>query len=80
MVIWHEAIRFQAPELRVALLEVSKICDDAKSKSDAKTLFHALGKFEFILGMVIWHDSLFAINAVSKKLQSPSMYINSTLQ
>jgi hypothetical protein len=31
-----KAIRFQAPELRVALLEVGKICDDAKSKSDTK--------------------------------------------
>uniref|UniRef100_A0ACD5TRC2 Uncharacterized protein n=1 Tax=Avena sativa TaxID=4498 RepID=A0ACD5TRC2_AVESA len=30
--------------------------------------------------MVIWHDILFAINAVSKKLQSPSMCVDSTLQ
>jgi hypothetical protein len=30
--------------------------------------------------MVIWHGILFAINVVSKKLQSPSMCINSTLQ
>jgi hypothetical protein len=30
--------------------------------------------------MVIWHDVLFAVNSVSKKLQSPSMCIDSTLQ
>uniref|UniRef100_A0ACD5X6X0 Uncharacterized protein n=1 Tax=Avena sativa TaxID=4498 RepID=A0ACD5X6X0_AVESA len=30
--------------------------------------------------MVIWHDILFAINSVSKKLQSPSMCVDSTLQ
>jgi hypothetical protein len=30
--------------------------------------------------MVIWHEILFAVNGVSKKLQSPSMCIDSTLQ
>jgi hypothetical protein len=29
--------------------------------------------------MVIWYDVLFAINKVSKKLQSAAMYIDSTL-
>ncbi|XP_066361025.1 uncharacterized protein [Miscanthus floridulus] len=38
-----------------------------------KKIFDALGNFEFILGMVIW-------NKVSKKLQSPDMCIDSTLQ
>jgi len=48
-----KAIRYQAPQLRLALSELSKICDDAKSKSDANNLFDALGSFEFLLGMVI---------------------------
>jgi hypothetical protein len=30
--------------------------------------------------MVIWHDILFAVNTVSKKLQSPSMCLDSTIQ
>jgi hypothetical protein len=30
--------------------------------------------------MVIWYDILFNINTVSKKLQSPSMCIDSTLR
>ena len=30
--------------------------------------------------MVIWHDILYSVNIVSKKLQSPSMCIDSTLQ
>jgi len=30
--------------------------------------------------MVIWYDILFVVNVVSKKLQSPFMCINSTLQ
>lgn len=75
-----KAIRYQAPQLRITLSELCKICDDAKSKSDAKKLFDALGSFEFLLGMVIWHDILFAVNMVSKKLQSASMCVDSTLQ
>jgi len=30
--------------------------------------------------MVIWHDILYSVNIVSKKLQSPSMCVDSTLQ
>jgi hypothetical protein len=37
------------------------------------------GTFEFLISMVICHDVLFAINKVSKKLQSLAMYIDSTL-
>jgi hypothetical protein len=33
-----------------------------------------------MLGMVIWHDILFTVNSVSKKLRSPSMCIDATLQ
>ena len=51
-----------------------------KDRSDAKNLYDVLGSFEFILGMVIWHDILYSVNIVSKKLQSPSMCIDSTLQ
>ena len=76
-----KAIRFQAPELRFALLHLSKDKDvESKDRSDAKNLFNVLGTFEFILGMVIWYDILFTVNSVSKKLQSPSMCIDATLQ
>jgi hypothetical protein len=75
------AIRYQAPQLRSALLWLSKDPDtEAKDRSDAKNLYDVLGSFEFILGMVIWHDILYSVNIVSKKLQSPSMCIDSTLQ
>lgn len=76
-----KAIRYQAPQLRLALSELGKICDnDAKSKTDAKNLFDALGSFEFLLGMIIWHDILFVVNSVSKNLQSATMCVDSTLQ
>ena len=75
------AIRYQAPQLRSALSHLQKASDSEPStKSDAKNLFDLLGNFEFILGMVIWHDILFAIDTVSKKLQSASMCIDSALQ
>jgi hypothetical protein len=75
------AIRYQAPQLRAALLALSKDKDaEAKDRSDAKNLYKVLGSFEFIFGMVIWHDILFAVNKVSNKLQSPSMCVESTMQ
>ncbi|PWZ23497.1 Zinc finger MYM-type protein 1 [Zea mays] len=74
------AIRYQAKELRSALFELSHASDvEPKDKSDAKSLFDALGNFEFLLGMVIWHDILYSVNKVSKKLQSPDMCIDSAL-
>ncbi|KAI3729948.1 hypothetical protein L6452_18621 [Arctium lappa] len=75
-----KAIRYQAPQIRSALLELSKACDDAKSKSEAESLVSAIENFEFLLGMVIWYDILFAINMVSKKLQFKSMCINATME
>ena len=76
-----KAIRYQAPQLRSALLELSEDCDtEPKDRSDAKKLYEVLGSFDFIFGMVIWHDILFGVNKVSKKLQSPSMCIESTIQ
>jgi hypothetical protein len=75
------AIRYQAPELRKALLELKRTSnDDAKTKSEAKSLASALEKFEFLLGMVIWHDVLFTVNMVSKKLQSKFVCIDVTLK
>ena len=53
---------------------------EAKDKTDAKNFFDALGRFEFLVGMFIWHDILFAVNKASKMLQSPSMCIESTLK
>ncbi|KAK9664569.1 hypothetical protein RND81_14G052400 [Saponaria officinalis] len=75
-----KAIRFQAPQLKVALSVLYDSCEsDAKSKSEAESLYNALGSFEFLLGMVIWYEILFVINKVSKKLQSKSMCIDTTI-
>ncbi|XP_052621147.1 uncharacterized protein LOC111916696 [Lactuca sativa] len=44
-----KAIRFQAPQIKVALLKLCKACDDPKSKSEAKSLLKSFGKFEFLV-------------------------------
>jgi hypothetical protein len=65
----------------VALLELYECCDnDAKAKSEAESLINALKSFDFLLGMVIWYDILFAINMVSKKLQFKPMCIDATIK
>ena len=75
------AIRYQAGELRSALSELRHASDtDPKDKSDAKNLFDALGRFDFLVGMIIWHDILFAVNKVSKMLQLSTMCIDSALK
>jgi hypothetical protein len=73
-------IKYQAKVLRSTLSELSHAFDiEPKDKSDAKCLFVALGNFEFLLGMVIWHDILYFVNKVSNKVQSPDMCIDFAL-
>lgn len=56
-----KVIRFQGPQIRLALLELHKSCDDAKSKSEAKSLVNALENFEILLGMIILYDIFFPL-------------------
>ena len=75
-----KTIRFQAPQLRKTLLQLSKNCGDPKIKSEAKCLAtYELENYEFLLGMIIWYDVLFAINTVSKSLQSNDMCIDDAI-
>ena len=48
--------------------------------SECQSLVSALENFEFLVGLVIWHDILFSINKVSKKLQSKIVSIDATLK
>ena len=71
------AIKFQIPKVRYALIELSKKFEDPKLKSEVMSLAtHELENFEFLLGMNIWYDILFAVNSVSKILQSKDMHID----
>ena len=59
------------------MTELSKKCEDPKLKSETMSLAtHELEDFEFLLGMNIWYDILFAVNSVSKILQSKDMHID----
>ena len=72
-----KAIKFQAPQIRDALLELAEISENSKIKSEAKCLStYELENFEFLLGMVIWYDILFSVNSVSKNLQKEDMHID----
>ncbi|KAH9755298.1 TTF-type domain-containing protein [Citrus sinensis] len=72
-----KAIRFQTPQIRDALLELAEVSEDPKIKSEAKFLAtYELENFEFLLGMIIWYDILFAVNTVSKSLQKEDMQID----
>ncbi|KAK9053417.1 hypothetical protein SSX86_030051 [Deinandra increscens subsp. villosa] len=75
-----KAIRYQAPEIRDALLALRDDCDDHKIKSEAKCLaLYEFENFEFLVGMIIWYDVLFAINDVSKNLQAKDMCIDDAI-
>jgi hypothetical protein len=66
-----KVIKFQTPQIREALLQL------AKTKSEANCLAtYEMESFEFLLSMTIWYDILFAINTVSKNLQSKDMHID----
>jgi hypothetical protein len=76
-----QAIRYQAPQIRAALLEVYRCsANDPKAGSDAHGLVTSLENFEFLCGLVIWHDILFSINMVSQKLQSKIVCMDAALK
>ena len=61
-----KAIRYQASQIREALIELAETSDDYKTKSEAESLAtNEFENFEFLLGMTIWYDILFAINVVT---------------
>ena len=62
------------------MLELFETSDDAKTKSEAESLVNELENFEFLLGMIIWHEILFGINMVSKMLQSKDMHIDVAIE
>ena len=72
-----KAIKYQTPKIRDALIQLAKISEDPKTRSEATCLAtYEIENFEFFLGMNIWYDILFAVNTVSTNLQSKDMHID----
>ncbi|XP_074574645.1 uncharacterized protein LOC141831117 [Curcuma longa] len=72
-----KAIKEQIVHIRDALLDIAEVAEDSKTKSYAETLaLYDLESFEFLLGMTIWYNLLWAINIMSKFIQSEDMDID----
>ncbi|XP_062014104.1 uncharacterized protein LOC133730552 [Rosa rugosa] len=75
-----KAIRYQAPEIREALIHLVNGKEDVKTKSDVETLAtYNLQNFEFLFGMIIWYELLHAVNNVSKVLQTEDMHVDTAI-
>jgi hypothetical protein len=48
--------------------------------SECQSLVSALENFKSLVGLVIWHNTLFSINKASKKLQSKIVSTYATLK
>jgi hypothetical protein len=72
-----KAIRFQCANIQEALLQASESDNDPLTSSEAKGLANnELGEYEFLVSIIIWYDILYAVNLVSKELQSKDMLID----
>ena len=58
-------------------MQLAQTSEDPKIKSEANCLAtYEIENFEFLLGMTIWYDILFAVNFVSKNLKLKDMHID----
>lgn len=72
-----KAIQYQAPQITDALIQLKKEVDEPNTKCEAQSLVTSeIENFEFLLGMIIWHNLLFAVNSVSKTFQAEDMHID----
>ncbi|KAJ3610040.1 hypothetical protein NHX12_022134 [Muraenolepis orangiensis] len=71
-----EAVRYQAPQVREALLEVKDKAADPVIRIEAQSLAEEIGSFRFSICSVVWYDILHSIEKVSKLMQSASMQLD----
>ncbi|XP_034056012.1 uncharacterized protein LOC117535596 [Gymnodraco acuticeps] len=71
-----EAVRYQAAEVRDALLEVRDKATDGVVRMEAQSLAEEVGSYRFAICTVVWYDILTNIKHVSKMLQSVSMQLD----
>ncbi|KAK2655261.1 hypothetical protein Ddye_008313 [Dipteronia dyeriana] len=64
-----KAIRYQSLQIRDALAHLVETSEDPKTNSEVESIVtYEFENFEFLFGMVIWYNLLFAINSVTKIL------------
>ncbi|KAI8527135.1 hypothetical protein RHMOL_Rhmol12G0052200 [Rhododendron molle] len=75
-------IRYHPSKLRDALVDLANDpTTDSMAQSEAKSLAkNELENFEFLFAMAIWYKLLFAVNIVSKFLQSEDMCIDLVIE
>ena len=62
-------------------MKLAEISENSKTKSEANCFAtYEFENFEFLLDMTIWYNILFAINLVSKNLQSKNMHIDVVIE
>nr|XP_055051180.1 zinc finger MYM-type protein 1-like [Misgurnus anguillicaudatus] len=70
------AIRFQACEVREALVEARCALHDPVAKVEAQALAEEVGSYRFLICCVVWCDILTIINQVNKLLQASTMQLD----
>ncbi|XP_068115082.1 zinc finger MYM-type protein 1-like [Hyperolius riggenbachi] len=71
-----EAVRYQASNIREALLQVRETSSDPGVQAEAQSLAEEVGSFRFLICTVVWYDILQKIQIVSKLMQSESMQLD----
>ena len=62
-----KAILYQTRNFKNALPSVADNSDDSKVKSETESVVNCGHKrFEYLAGIVVWHNNLFSVNTVSK--------------
>ncbi|XP_020270755.1 zinc finger MYM-type protein 1-like [Asparagus officinalis] len=75
-----KTIRYQAPELRDALIEIVNSSKEDIVMAGAKGLCkNALKDFEFLISLCIWYKILDKVNRVSKVLQQEEMNLEDVI-
>ena len=69
------AVRYQASEIREALLEARQKINDPVAKVEAQSLAEEVGSYRFLICCVVWCEILSRTNTVNKLLQSASMQL-----
>ncbi|KAJ8369786.1 hypothetical protein SKAU_G00098140 [Synaphobranchus kaupii] len=71
-----EALRYQAAEVREALLAVRDKATDGNIRIEAQSLAEEVGSYRFSVCSVVWYDILAKIQHVSKLMQSSEMQLD----